>query len=171
MSVRRSRAGSLNSISQTNLPYGARAHRPSWNLSPTSGADDDAERVITPIDMGRTVSDEDVIPSPTKKGSRSRTSSLRSNTNPLMVHPQMSTDSLRVGADVSTRDTIGNVPMPSVRARSSTHGSWRGSRNSTPVYDLNDMLAESHSQPPSQRASRLQPLTPAQEKDEWPRSP
>ena len=166
----RSRAASTHS--QSNLPYGARAHRPSWNtrdLSPTGA--ENAEISFAPIDMSRSVADDEpVAPQPaTKKGRHSRAVSAASAYgNPVSaaaVRPHSSADDLRVGGDVSSRDMIGKVPAPpQMRPRSSTHGS-RNSRSGTPVYGLEygDVF---DGQPSSKRGSKY-PLTPALEKDEW----
>jgi hypothetical protein len=164
----RSRAASLQS--QSNLPYGARPHRPSWNTRDFgSTCAEDTERSFTPIDMDRTVpDDEPVAPRAAAKGRHSRSASLTSvfgKSAPVAVKPQISADELRVGGDVSTRDTIGKVPAPPpMRPRSSTHGSQRNSRSGTPVHGLEYDAYDG--QPGSQRGSRY-PLTPAQEMDEW----
>ena len=165
--TRRSRAGSVQSMSQANLPFGARPHRPSWttrDFSPVGG--DNPERTFTPIDMSHSVPDDEPVIVPTStKGGRSRTSSMRSATNP-MVPPQASTDSLRLGGDVSTRDTIGNVPAPTARPRTGTHGSLRGSRSATPSFGPGEM-GETIESPPGSRPMTRYPLTPAQEMEEF----
>ncbi|KAK5175270.1 uncharacterized protein LTR77_000407 [Saxophila tyrrhenica] len=174
--VRQSRAGSMHSMSNTNLPYGARPHRPSWSTRDFSmvGADE-SRQSFTPIDMSRTVPDEDeaVAPPSPKKGRHSRSASLssvlhKSSAPALAVKQQPSSDSFQVGGDVSTRDTIGRVPAPSMRPRSNTHGS-RNSRTGTPSYvfdERDDEYDDAQPGPSSQRASRY-PLTPAQEMEEW----
>lgn len=166
--ARQSRADreSLQSLSQTSLPFGARQHRPSWSardFSPVGG--DSAERTFTPIDMNRNVPDDEPVIAPTSSRiGRSRTSSRASATGPMM-HPQASTDSLRLGGDVSTRDTIGNVPAPTTRPRSGTHDSARNSRVGTPSYGYGEPSGYD-SQPASRPMSKY-PLTPAQETDEF----
>ena len=162
----RSRAPSLQS--QSNLPYGARPHRPSWNTRDFSATGAESPTgAITPIDMSRSVP-EDESPAATKVR-HSRSTSLTGALKPAPkqpIKPHMSAESLRIGGDVSTRDTIGRVPAPPpMRPRSSTHGSVRNSRSGTPVHGL-DFGDEG--QPSSQRGSRyMYPLTPAQEMDEW----
>ncbi|KAK4508786.1 hypothetical protein PRZ48_002525 [Zasmidium cellare] len=173
-----SRAASVASMSQTNLPYGARQHRPSWNQRDFTPVDTHVpDRNSTPIDMERNVPEDDPARPPSAKGMRTPS---RSATMPINLKPQTSVDSLRVGGDVSTRDTIGNVPAPSVRPRAGSYGYNRSAarsisdsnRNSDYLSDLPD------SRPGSQRASligggpsgsygRHHPLTPAQEMDEW----
>jgi len=168
---RRSRAASVYSTSQTNLPYGARPHRPSWSTREFQDAG------YAPVDMERNMQEDDeAVESPvpaSKKGllkSRSRKGSLN---NPR-VRPQTSSDQLSIGGDVSTRDTIGHVPAPTVRPRAGTMGSMRSVRSNRSSYvgggessdRLGDMLDSHPSHPNSQRASRV-PLTPAQELEEW----
>ncbi|KAK3687049.1 hypothetical protein LTR37_019211 [Vermiconidia calcicola] len=163
---RASRAPSVGS--QTNLPYGARAHRPSWTTRDFSPAGaETGERAFTPIDMNRTVSDDNgTAPSAAPiKNRHSRSGSLGSMFNKTRpaektVAPQASTDSLQVGGDVSTRDTIGMVPAPTMRPRSGTHGSARSS------WGGSSEMVDSYAQAGSSRNTRY-PLTPAQEVDEW----
>jgi hypothetical protein len=163
----RSRAPSLQS--QSNLPYGARPHRPSWNtrdFSPTGA--ESPTRAFTPIDMSRSVPDDEPPASlQATKVRHGRSASLTSAFKPAPkqpIKPHMSAESLRIGGDVSTRDTIGRVPAPPpMRPRSSNHGSLRNSRSGTPVHGLD---FGDDGQPGSQRGSRY-PLTPAQEMDEW----
>lgn len=170
--VARSRAASMHS--QSNLPYGARAHRPSWNTRDFSPAGaEDTGKSFTSIDMSQSVPDD--APTPIRaagKGSRhSRSTSLtsvfgKSAPAAAAIKPQSSVDELRVGGDISTRDMIGKVPAPPpIRPRSSTHGSARNSRSGTPVNGL-EFADGFEGQPGSQRNSRF-PLTPALEKDEW----
>ena len=164
---RRSRAPSVQSMIQSNLPYGARPHRPSWNTRDFSpvGADDREGTPFTAIDMNRTVPDDEPEAAPAATKRRSKRLS-GSNSLPKSVDPSMSTDSLRIGGDVSTRDTIGNVPAPTTRPRAGTHGSLRNSRTGTPVHGLGEMGDLFDPAPSSQRSSKF-PLTPAQEMDEW----
>ncbi|KAK5131726.1 hypothetical protein LTR08_000615 [Meristemomyces frigidus] len=162
---RRSRAASVQSVSQTNLPYGARAHRPSWS---TRDFQEAGLRPHPPIDMARDVEDDEPVaePAPAARFGFARSPS-RSVTMPNQkIRPQISSDRLSVGGDVSTRDTIGNVPMPAMRARALSSASMR-SRNNTPKRnESNDRLGEMESYPNSQRHSRM-PLTPAQEHEEF----
>ena len=168
---RRSRAPSVQS--QTSLPFGARASRPSWNtrdFSPTGA--EGHERTFTPIDMSKSVPDDNAVVAPVTatKTRHSRSASLGSMFNkpatPVPVRPSMSTDNLHIGGEVSTRDTIGNVPAPTIRPRTGTHGSNRNSRTGTPVYGAGEVGEMMEPQPSSKRNSRY-PLTPAQEMDEW----
>ena len=168
--IRGSRAPSIQSVSQTYLPFGARPHRPSWSTRDfgPAGAESN-ERPFAPIDMNKSVADDESVAAPaTRKNRHSRAGSRSSQKPPNVVAPQASTDSLHIGGDVSTRDTIGNVPQPTTRPRAGTHGSVRGSRTSTPNLALGEANMEGmfDSQPGSQRGSKF-PLTPAQEMDEW----
>ena len=168
---RRSRAASVQSTSQTNLPFGARPHRASWSTRDFSNAGPDDRGNFTPIDMSRDIEDDEpvVAPRSTSKSGRKRSSSATGP--PLRATP--SNSSLQVGGDVSSRDMIGVVPAPpSTRPRSGTHGSRRNSRGFTPTQTYgggesqrwSDFIGED--QPGSQRGSR-HPLTPAMELDEW----
>lgn len=126
----RTRATSRASMrSYTNLPYGARPHRPSWTSRDFEQWQN--ENVGTSINMDRQVpDDESATATSTRLGARTPT---RAATLPLaMLKPMASMDSMRLGGDVSSRDVIGNVPSPNVRPRSGTFGG-RGSRSNTPV--------------------------------------
>lgn len=195
-----SRAASVASMSFANLPYGAKAHRPSWSTrdfqqDTTLGKDG----TFTPVDMSKTLAeDEDaVLPgSASKRQSRMSIRSNRSVTQPPL-RAQPSSSSLRVGGDISTTDTIGNVPKPTVRPRSGTMGSVRSARYASSAFDdipeggrsredtpdLPPLPSCASTLPGSRRSSynlhdpdgragpsshgRSQPLTPAQETDEW----
>ena len=166
----RSRAGSR--ASQSNLPYGARPHRPSWNTHDFAQAGyQGSTEAFTPVDMDRSVPDDEeptvatVAPKVRHIRSASLTSAF-SKPAPAVIKPHQSAESLHIGGDVSTRDTIGRVPAPPpMRPRSGQYGSNRNSRSGTPVGGL-DFEDAYDTQPNSRRASRY-PLTPAQEKDEW----
>ncbi|KAF7194652.1 putative membrane protein [Pseudocercospora fuligena] len=193
-----SRAPSVASMSLANLPYGARAHRPSWSTrdfqqDTTLGEDGP----FTPIDMSKTLAeDEDAIMpgSASKRHSRMSIRSNKSAANPPL-RAQPSSSSLRIGGEVSTADTIGNVPKPTVRPRSGTMGSVRsgryasggfddiaeGSRSREHIPEVPPLPSASSSRPGSKRNSvhdqdakpgasnygRAHPLTPAMEMDEW----
>ncbi|CAK3898594.1 hypothetical protein DOTSEDRAFT_67549 [Lecanosticta acicola] len=186
-----SRAMSTYSISQTTLPYGARPHRPSWSTRDfrefTPVEPQAAGRPSTPIDMSQTlIEEESVLPPPPSAGNHSRTPS-RSATLPTKLQPQPSMDSLRIGGEVSTRDTIGNVPAPTVRPRAGTSGSRKAARSissshgyipegsrSSEQLSSDDAIYTDSSRPPSLRNSMLglaygrnNHLTPAQEQEEW----
>lgn len=193
-----SRAMSTYSTSQTNLPYGARPHRPSWSTRDFreyySPVDGNADSFSTPIDMSQTlVEDESSIPPlPSSTGKHSRTTS-RSATMPTKLQPQPSIDSLRIGGEVSTRETIGNVPAPTMRPRAGTQGSRKAARSISSAYGYTPEASKSSDQvgnssdevfvdapssrPGSNRNSmvggsgayaRGHPmLTPAQEAEEW----
>ena len=152
----------------------------SWSVRDFSQMERDGnDRSFTPVDMSRNVPDDDdepvVAPSPAKS-SHFRLPS-RSTTLPSKLQPMPSTESLRVGGDVSTRDNIGAVPAPTTRPRAGTHGSLRGGdsqRNSSAFFSgeggnrSSDMLGDpQYAQPGSQRASRNPMLTPAQEQEEF----
>ena len=168
---RRSRPASIQS--QSNLPYGARLHRPSWHsrdFSPAAMEND--ERAFTPVDMSRDVPEDEPEPPPVPalptKSRLSRSGSLSSafNKRASVQTARQSTESLHIGGEVSTRDTIGNVPAPAIRPRSGTYGSNRNSRVGTPVNGLDGVGDNDDSHPVSHRNSKYM-LTPAQERDEW----
>lgn len=146
---RRGRATSMHSVGQSNLPYGARPHRPSWSTREFSQQHSYADeyspsanqsQTFVPIDMTRSVPDDEptvaaATATPAKTGGRhSRSASLSSVLHGGGIHrsastqspkPQPSSDSLRIG-EVSTRDTIGKVPAPPMtrpRSHSGTQ-SW-----------------------------------------------
>ncbi|KAJ9623660.1 hypothetical protein H2203_005922 [Taxawa tesnikishii (nom. ined.)] len=159
--VRRSRAASMQST--TNLPFGARVHRPSW--SSRDFTEWNEERTLTPINMNRYVPDDEPAAesaTPTNKGLR--TPSRRATIANPKLRAVGSTDSLRVGGNVSAADNIGNVPSPSVRPRSGTfNGSKVSSRNGTPMQSTSNLATSLDV--PGERVSRG-PLTPAMERDE-----
>ncbi|KAK4891871.1 hypothetical protein LTR27_009570 [Elasticomyces elasticus] len=174
--TRRGRASSV--MSATNLPYGARAHRPSWSTRDC----ETGEHV--PIDMTQSVPDEPLLAPPAAaKGAHGRKPSRSATMPTASLRQQASNDELTVGGDLSSRDNIGTVPAPRVRPRAGTHGSMRDSRTNTPSFAENadasrssDWLGElsyvqAQSGGPSssgaQRGARRTPLTPAQEQDEF----
>ena len=180
--IRTSRAPSVQSMSQSHLPFGARPHRPSWSTRDFSlvGAED-PQRSFTPIDMNRSVADDEPLASPAPpKGRHSRSASLSSMLNrdkqpaaAKAVKPTASADSLGIGGEYSTRDMIGKVPAPTMRARTGSQLSGRNSnsRIGTPVHgedrDSGAWENQQHAGSSSQRGSRYAMLTPAQEMDEW----
>ncbi|EME48537.1 hypothetical protein DOTSEDRAFT_67549 [Dothistroma septosporum NZE10] len=170
-----SRAPSVHSMH--SLPFGARPHRASWSTR-------DFAQNTSAIDMSRTTEEDEAISRPTTGGK----APMRSMTDPSLfrLSYQPSVTSLNLGGEVSTFDTIGNVPMPTVRPRAGTHSSRGAARSVTSQYGmipegqrstdfLNAELPDS--QPGSKRTSmigsssaagRSQPMmTPAQEADEW----
>ncbi|KAH9826694.1 ML-like domain [Teratosphaeria destructans] len=170
----RSRATSMQSFSQTNLPFGARSHRQSWSTRDFSdyyGGDG----TFSPLDMSRDVPDEDDAPQPpaARKSRHSWTPSRNSTIQNDKVRAQASNDSLRVGGKVSTRDTIGDVPPPAVRPRAGTIGSTHSGRQApsfgagSSTDRLGDVFSDAQAQPGSQRNSRHPLLTPANEQEEW----
>lgn len=161
--VRRSRAPSVQSTSQNNLPFGARPHRPSWSTRDFAEA---GERSCTPVDMTRNLADDEPVAAsapPASIKSPPRRSTLP---NPKLRKP-VSNDHLSAGGNISTRDTIGMVPAPTMRPRAGTFGSVR-SRSNTPIWnESGDRLGDMpESQPNGQRYGRA-PLTPAQEQEEF----
>lgn len=181
--LRRNRAvsrTSMTSMRSGNLPYGARPHRPSW--STRDFQEWNADSTETPINMSRVVPDEGPrVVTPVRVGTDTPTRSatttpvgrgpLRSATLPAsMLRPMGSMDSLRVGGSVSTPDTIGVVPSPTVKPRSGTFNG-RVSRAGS-VGRSNTPTTMSRSGTPSSRLDlqsvppRMAPLTPALEKDE-----
>ncbi|KAG9903088.1 TRP-domain-containing protein, partial [Aureobasidium melanogenum] len=162
--IRRGRAASgmsyrSTSGSYSNLPRGARLHRPSWTSRDFSEARDDRSR--TPIDMNRNVpEDETAMATPTRSGSR--TPKRRSVTMP-MLSPMPNVEELQIGGDVSSRDVIADVPTPTIRPRS---GTFSGSRSNTPTpAERNSFHTRSTTLDMPARDSRG-PLTPAVERDE-----
>ena len=164
--IRRGRAASglsyrSTSGSYSNLPRGARLHRPSWTSRDFSETRDDRSR--TPIDMSRNVPEDDTaMATPTR--SASRTPKRRSVTMPTSTLPPMpNVDELHIGGDVSTRDVIADVPTPTIRPRS---GTFSGSRSNTPTpADRNSFHTRSTTLDLPARDNRG-PLTPAVEHDE-----
>ncbi|THY11958.1 TRP-domain-containing protein [Aureobasidium pullulans] len=164
--IRRGRAASgvsyrSTSGSYSNLPRGARLHRPSWTSRDFSETRDD--RSGTPIDMNRNVPEDDVaFATPTRSGSR--TPKRRSVTMPTSTLPPMpSVENMQLGGDFSTRDVIADVPTPTIRPRS---GTFSGSRNITPTPgDKNSFHTRSTTLDMPARDHRG-PLTPAVEHDE-----
>lgn len=164
--IRRGRAASGVSYrsasgSHSNIPRGARLHRPSWtsrDFSETQGDDSG-----TPIDMSRNVPEDDTaMATPTRSGSR--TPKRRSVTMPTsMLPPLPNLDELQIGGDRSSLNVIGDVPSPIVRPRS---GTFSGSRTPTPV-DRNSFHTRSTTLDMPARDNR-EPLTPAVERDEEP---
>jgi hypothetical protein len=185
-----SRAPSVRSISNSNVPYGARQHRVSWSTKDFQRLEA-SEGVSNPMDTSTTLVGEDsVLPVAARDKSHSRTPSATGTLPGLRAQP--SAGSLRVGGDISTTDTIGVVPPPKVRPRAGTMGSVRsargmasnvgdipeGSRGAQDVNRSSENVA-TPSRSNSKRASYLgggtvgsnygrdHPLTPAQELDEW----
>lgn len=160
--LRRSRAVSAASYrsanaSFSNLPRGARLHRPSWSSRDFS----DAEYTNVPIDMDRHVPEDDpATATPTRSGARTP---LRSATMPAsMMQPLQSMESLQIGGAFSTREVIGDVPTPTMRPRSGTFGS----RSNTPTpMDRNSFHTRQTTLDMPHRDQRG-PLTPAVERDE-----
>lgn len=181
-----SRAQSMKSVSTANLPYGARAHRPSWSTRDfqqlhTHGGDGAFE----PVDMSRTISTDSATLSKSA-GKAPIGVPSRSLTMPVgaSIAPQASRDSLRVGGNISTFDTIGDVPAPMVRPRAGTGGSRGPPRSISSTYGLlsdanrsvDQLSVDPDSRPGSARNSQVyhpsisargQALTPAQEMEEW----
>lgn len=165
---RRSRAASTHSVS--NLPYGARSHRPSWSSRDFAPSLYDCDNTdadgFAPVDMSQQVRDDnndygEGTTTPRRAHSRMRS---RSNTqNSQTLQPQISSESVGVGADVSSRDSIGKVPQPGMRPRAGTGPRSRG--NSVNMDDLS--APDAAWLGASQRGGRAPPLTPALEVDEW----
>ena len=173
VSGRRSRAASVQSTNQGPLPYGARAHRPSWSTRDFSQFQQEQQDLVevTPVDMTRAVAEDEpiVAPQPVAKKRHSWTPSRSGTIQNPKVRPQTSSDALQVGGDVSSRDVIGSVPVPTSRPRAGTHGSSRGS--GTWEYASNtEVFTDAPETPifPQRGASSRMPiLTPAQEQEEW----
>nr|POE59252.1 flavin carrier protein 2 [Quercus suber] len=163
----RSRATSVNSLNRNSLPFGARPHRPSWSAKDFQ----DMDRTFTPVDMSRTVADDEATPDvgPARpKSVHSRTPSRSTTLHNPKLRAQASNESIQLGGDASSRDVIGRVPAPTSRPRAGTHGSRPGSRNLTPLGGQSGST-DHPSEPPHGmgRTGGYHPLTPAQEMDEW----
>ena len=119
-----SRAASVRSVGTTNLPYGARSHRPSWSTRDfqRAGFGDQED-----VDLSSTAVGDDSITAVTPN---KRHSGAPSYTQPSL-RTMPSNASLRVGAEVSSTDAIGVVPVPTVRPRAGTMGSIRSSRRAS----------------------------------------
>nr|POF05890.1 putative membrane protein [Quercus suber] len=169
--VSRSRATSINSTKRNSLPYGARPHRPSWSAKDFQ----DISRSLTAVDMSRAVADEEMSPTagPSRPRSvHSRTPSRGTALPSPKLRPQASDESIQLGGDASSRDMIGRVPAPTNRPRTGSHGSHgsrRGSRNMTLLGGQQDVSGENMTEAAnsSRRTWGYQPMTPAQEMDEW----
>ena len=168
--ARRSRATSNASISQSNLPYGARAHRPSWSQRDfsTYSHNPEADGTFTPVDMSRTMPEDSTI-SPPRSAGPSRTPSRGAP----QLRSQASNESMGVGGDISSRDIIGKVPAPSMRPRAGTWNSRHSARNSVsngenffdaPESSLSASNAGGHW---ASSGGVKMPLTPAQEAEEY----
>ncbi|KAK4957762.1 hypothetical protein LTR66_013254 [Elasticomyces elasticus] len=176
-----SRAASISSMSQSNLPFGARQHKPSWSSRDLSEFEE-RQGTATPTNMPRTAPDEESAATPTrgtttvggaatpKRTSFHARTPSRSVTMPSQKPGPLSKrsmDDIKFGGDVSTPDTIGKVPNPIVRPRSGTLdgrsrvGSPLGGRNGTPVQS---MYLEGGLNLPT--VWDRGPLTPAEELDE-----
>lgn len=165
--VRRSRATSAASMSQSNLPFGARPHRPSWSQRDFSTYSHNAEgdSSYAAIDMSRSVPEDDAV-SPPRSAAQSRTPSR----GPPQLRTQPSNESLGVGGDVSSRDMIGKVPAPVVRPRAGTWNSRHSARNSASdfFFDAPDSSTLSSGNAGAHwTAGARMPLTPAQEAEEY----
>ena len=167
--ARRSRATSAASMSQSNLPYGARPHRPSWSQRDFSSYshNPEADDTFTPVDMSRSMPEDDTI-SPPRSAAQSRAPSRGAP----QLRSQVSSESLGVGGDVSSRDIIGKVPAPSMRPRAGTWNSRHSARNSVSngeyFFDAPES-SQSASNVGGHRAASgvTMPLTPAQEAEEY----
>lgn len=178
--IGRSRAASRSSrhsVSYTNLPFGARLHRPSWSSRDFS--EWDLQLADTPSIQNNHLSSEDpsnFTPTRASTSTPPRTrmgrptsigrAPTRSFTTPeSMLRPVASVESLRIGGGASTPEVIGNVPSPIVRPRSGTFGSrsGNGGRSNTPTFLNRNVMSNSTLDiPPVPN----RPLTPANEVDE-----
>ncbi|KAM3415719.1 hypothetical protein BST61_g9233 [Cercospora zeina] len=142
-----SRAASIKSFSSTNLPYGARSHRPSWSTRDFSRA---GWEMQNDLDGSQTaVGDDSILPvTPNKRHSGAF------STKQPSIRPMASNGSLRVGAEVSSADAIGVVPAPTVRPRSGTMGSVRSSRRLSGGFHSPDYLEFEVPPIPSQYSSQ-----------------
>lgn len=167
--ARRSRAASAASMSQSTLPFGARPHRPSWSQRDfsTYSHNADAESSFAPVDMSRSMPDDDAI-SPPRSAAQSRTPSRGAP----QLRTQPSSESIGVGGDISSRDMIGKVPAPTMRPRAGTWNSRHSARNSTGGGDFFFDAPENSMSPGgntggNRTSGARMPLTPAQEAEEY----
>jgi hypothetical protein len=168
--ARRSRAPSAASLSHSNLPYGARPHRASWSQRDfsTYSYNADADTSFVPVDMSRTLPDEEAI-SPPRSTAPSRTPSRGAP----QLRNQVSNESMGIGGDISSRDMIGKVPAPGMRPRAGTWNSRHSARNSVSggeyFYDASETtLSVGNIGGGHRTASGVRmPLTPAQETEEY----
>ena len=175
--VRRSRATSAASMSQSNLPYGARPHRPSWSQRDfsTYSHNPEADGTFTPVDMSRSMPEDNATISPPRSATHSRAPSRGAP----QLRSQASNESLGVGGDVSSRDIIGKVPAPSVRPRAGTWNSRHSARNSVSngeyFFDAPESSLSATSNigggggghRAASSGGMKMPLTPAQEAEEY----
>lgn len=166
--ARRSRATSAASLSQSNLPYGARPHRPSWSQRDfsTYSHNADAENSFVPVDMSQSMLEDDTV-SPPRSGAPSRTPSR----GPPQLRSHVSNESLGVGGDISSRDVIGKVPAPSMRPRAGTWNSRHSARNSINAgehfFDAPESSLSASNVGSQWGSGARMPLTPAQEAEEY----
>ncbi|KAF2157573.1 TRP-domain-containing protein, partial [Myriangium duriaei CBS 260.36] len=111
---------------RSNLPFGARPHRPSWSMH-----DEDDDRSIRLVDMNQYVPEDAVVTSPTMS-----TASLplhhdvpRVGLTIPKVHVARSMDNLRVGQNMDR--SISDIPLPAFRPRAGTFNSRGPSRASS----------------------------------------
>ncbi|KAF4549994.1 Transient receptor potential (TRP) ion channel-like protein 4 [Elsinoe fawcettii] len=167
---------------RSNLPFGARAHRPSWSIHEAN----DDDRVITPINMNNNVPEDNTLTSPTiPSPAHSRTPSKTGLVAGLSI-PKLRTaksmDTVRTSSDIKRAESpVQDIPAPRVRPRSGTwtsRGSIRApSRNGTPSGSIFNVERDTSGMvSPVSLLSPLQlppimglhkgPLTPAEERDE-----
>lgn len=164
--ARRSRAPSAASLS--NLPYGARPHRPSWSQRDfsTYSHNADADNSFVPVDMSQTMPDDDTI-SPARSTAPSRTPSR----GPPQLRNQVSNESMGIGGDISSRDMIGKVPAPGMRPRAGTWNSRHSARNSLSggehFFDASESSLSAGNISGHWASGARMPLTPAQEAEEY----
>jgi len=152
----RSRAISVahSNASYGSLPFGARPHRQSWSTRDFVEFQESQKRGFTSVEIPRDVGDDEAsralspepftniqsTATPSKRSKRSAT--MPSVTPTKSVRTMPSTDSIRVGGDMSTHDTVGTVPTPAVRPRSGTYTSRSraGSHSNTPIPSMYEAM-------------------------------
>lgn len=173
--ARRSRATSAASTTQGALPFGARPHRPSWSqrdfslYSQHNTTNAEGETSFSAVDMSRSLPEDNTTTTATPPRSRAP------SRGPPQLRLQPSSESLGVGAAVSSRDAIGKVPAPAVRPRAGTWNSRHSARNSASGGDFFFDAPESGSSaaaaaPLHAPSAAKVPLTPAQEVEEFVRA-
>lgn len=161
----RSRAASTQS--QSNLPYGARPHRPSWSKQDFAEYDHTVSAHPTNTDQTSfrspvvEVTSDPMVAKPKK---HRRTWSRGSAPQTVDKTPIIAPEELQVGGDASSQRMIGLVPEPKVRPRAGTAESISSSRRISNHHEYQNADMGSSNAP------RV-PLTPAQELEEFALTP
>lgn len=152
----RSRAISMahSNASYGSLPFGARPHRQSWSTRDFVEFQESQKRGFTAVDISRDADNDEALRAlspepakdvqstvtPTRRSRRSAT--MPSNTPTKSVRSMSSTESIRVGGNMSNHDVVGAVPMPAVRPRAGTYTprTRAGSHSNTPIHSMYESI-------------------------------